>query len=130
MKHLNKFKTFNIDEKTPKALYDQLNNEFHFDLDPCPLFSILNGLKVPWYGNIFINPPYSRGVKNWILKAIEEINKGNCKRVVFLLPAYTDTKLFHEMILPLADEIRFIKGRLKFSDHENSAPFASMIVIY
>jgi site-specific DNA-methyltransferase (adenine-specific) len=49
---------------------------------------------------------------------------------VFLIPARTDTRWFHEIVLPYAKEIRFIKGRLKFGDSKNSAPFPSMIVIF
>ena len=49
--------------------------------------------------------------------------------VVMLLPARTDTKWFHNHIYGNS-EIRFIKGRLKFGDAVNSAPFPSMIVIY
>jgi site-specific DNA-methyltransferase (adenine-specific) len=46
-----------------------------------------------------------------------------------LIPARTDTKYFHEYIYNKA-EIRFLKGRLKFGGHSNSAPFPSMVVIY
>lgn len=49
--------------------------------------------------------------------------------VVMLLPARTDTKWFHEYVLPYA-EIYFIKGRLKFGDSKNSAPFPSMIAVF
>ncbi len=49
---------------------------------------------------------------------------------ILLLPARTDTKIFHEIILPNAKEIRFIEGRLKFQQYKNSAPFPSMIVIF
>ena len=49
---------------------------------------------------------------------------------VFLLPAYTDVRWFHEIVLQKANEIRFIKGRLKFGNHFNSAPFANMLVIF
>lgn len=49
--------------------------------------------------------------------------------VVMLIPARTDTKWFHEYIYKKA-EIRFIKGRLKFGDSKNSAPFPSMVVIF
>lgn len=49
---------------------------------------------------------------------------------VFLLPARTDTRWFHEIVLPLAKEIRFIKGRLKFSGAKWNAPFPSMLVVF
>ena len=47
-----------------------------------------------------------------------------------LIPARTDTKYFHNYIYKKATEIRFIKGRLKFGDAKNSAPFPSMVVIF
>lgn len=46
-----------------------------------------------------------------------------------LIPARTDTKAFHEYIWGKA-EIRFIKGRLKFGESKNSAPFPSMVVVF
>jgi len=64
----------------------------------------------------------------FIVKGIEEWRKG--KTVVFLIPARTDTKRFHEIFIPFATEIRFLKGRLKFDDQKNSAPFPSMIVVF
>jgi site-specific DNA-methyltransferase (adenine-specific) len=49
---------------------------------------------------------------------------------VYLIPARTDTRWFHEICLPHAKEIRFLRGRLKFGDAKNCAPFPSMIVIF
>lgn len=102
---------------TPKEFYDKLNNEFHFDFDPCPLnhdMSKWDGLKTEWRNSNFINPPYSRKLKEaFIKKAIEESKKG--KLCVMLLPVSTSTVIFHDYILPNKTEIRFIKGRLRFS---------------
>jgi len=114
------------DYATPKDLYEQLNNEFHFDFDPCPLNADFDGLAIIWGGKVnFVNPPYSN-LKAWIKKSFEESQKG--KTVVMLIPSRTDTIAFHEYIYHKA-EIRFIKGRLKFSN-KGPAPFASMIVIF
>lgn len=74
----------------------------------------------------FCNPPYGRVIGDWVKKAYEESRNG---LVVMLLPARTDTKWFHEYIYGKA-EIRFLKGRLKFGDSVNSAPFPSMIVVF
>lgn len=49
---------------------------------------------------------------------------------VFLVPARTDTKWFHELVLPQAKEIRFIKGRFRFGDAKHPAPFPSMVVVF
>ena len=117
--------------KTPKALYEKLDNEFHFDFDPCPNFKWYNvkfdGLKISWKSCNFVNPPH-KTQNLWIKKAIKEADKGN--KSVMLLPARTDTRIFHEFIFPLADEIRFIKGRLHYDEYKNSALFPSMIVIF
>jgi len=123
---------------TPQNLYDELNKEFGFTLDPCAsdknhkcekYFTIEdNGLCEDWTGEVvFCNPPYSK-IKDWVEKAYIESN--GCV-VVLLIPSRTDTKYFHEYIYnKYGVEIRFIKGRLKFSDSKNSAPFPSMIVVF
>ena len=63
-------------------------------------------------------------------KALNEIEKGNTDVAVFLLPSYTDVKWFHEIALPHAKEIRFIKGRLRFGEHNNTAPFANVVLVF
>ena len=78
-------------------------------------------------GGVFCNPPYGREIGLWVKKAYEESLNGQL--IVMLLPARTDTKWFHDYILNKA-EIRFVRGRLKFGDSNNSAPFPSMVVVY
>jgi hypothetical protein len=98
---------------TPKDFYEKLNKEFSFDFDPCPLYSSFEGLCIEWGKSNFVNPPYSKDLKEkFVLKAIEEAKKG--KKCVLLLPVSTSTKLFHDHIQPNAKEIRFVKGRIKF----------------
>jgi len=127
---LNKvvFKSESVEWPTPKALYEQLDAEFRFDFDPCPLGGSQDGLSrlfTRWDGRrVFCNPPYGPEIRKFLERAFE------AEIAVYLLPARTDTKWFHELVLPHAKEIRFIRGRLKFGDAENSAPFPSMIVIY
>lgn len=118
-----------IDWATPKHFYDALDAEFHFNDDPCPLRSeIMDGLTREWGSVTFCNPPYRRGeLTKWLMKGKDESEKG--KTVVFLIPARTDTKYFHEIIM-LAKEIRFVRGRLKFGECGNSAPFPSMVVVF
>ena len=124
---------------TPQKFYDKLNDEFNFTLDPCAtednakcdnFFTVDDdGLKQDWSGNIvFCNPPYGRVIKDWVKKSYEESLKNNTT-VVMLIPSRTDTIYFHDFIYGKA-EIRFIKGRLKFGDAKNSAPFPSIVVIY
>lgn len=98
---------------TPKALYEELHAEFKFDFDPCPLHSQFDGLIIEWGKSNFVNPPYSRKLKEaFINKAVSESKKG--KLCVCLLPVSTSTALFHDVIKPNAKEIRFIKGRVRF----------------
>lgn len=129
----------NSDEwATPQWLFDELNKEFNFTLDPCAteenhkvsnyLTKESNGLAISWGGyNVFCNPPYSQ-IDKWVEKAFRETRNDNTI-VVLLIPSRTDTRYFHNYIYQRA-EIRFIKGRLKFNESKNSAPFPSMIVIF
>jgi len=107
----------NVDDwKTPPEVYDKLNDEFNFDFDPCPLKHNTNewsGLEIDWGKRNFINPPYSRKLKDaFVKKAVEESKKG--KLCVLLLPVSTSTVLFHDYIKPNAKDIRFLRGRVKF----------------
>lgn len=131
-KNSNTYKTFNVNEKTPSGFYNQINDEFHFDFDPCPLNPDyeVDGLSIDWGKRVYVNPPYGKEVRSWLEKGLQERENGNSELVVFLLPAYTDVKWFHEIVLPMAKEIRFIKGRLKFGEHSNTAPFANMLIVF
>ena len=75
-----------------------------------------------------MNPPYGRGIKEWIEKAYEESRKKNTM-VVALIPSRTDTKYRHDYVLK-AHQLYFVKGRLKFGNGENSAPFPSAVVVF
>ena len=110
---------------TPPELYNELNKEFNFDFDPCPYNEgdiINDGLKIDWGKSNFVNPPYSQKLKEqFIIKGIEEMKKGNIS--VFLIPVSTSTKLFHDYIKPNANEIRFLKGRIKFGKINDNGEF-------
>src|SRR5688500_3675201 len=121
------FTSLRGDWKTPKALYQALDAEFGFDHDPCPVKPKTNGLESEWGKVNFVNPPYGREIRKWIQKGYEENLKG--KIIVFLLPSRTDTTWWHDFVMK-ATEIRFIRGRLKFDDQRNSAPFPSAIAIF
>jgi phage N-6-adenine-methyltransferase len=125
---------------TPQDFYDKLNAEFCFTLDAaarpetakCPQFFTAenSALDKPWQtgGAVFCNPPYSRGLQaKFIRKGFEESNTG--KTVVFLIPARPDTAIWHDVIFPHA-EVRFVRGRIKFSGHKNAAPFPCAVVIF
>lgn len=122
--------------ETPDALYQELNSEFHFDFDPCPLHATFDGLACEWGRVNFINPPYNRIDKpKFIKKAFDEWRKG--KTCVLLIPAATGTKQFHELILPHA-EVRFLKGRVAFKGFNSKGIYStrnkgkhdSMVVVF
>lgn len=125
-----------VEWATPEGLFDELDGEFGFNLDPCATDENAkcrdyftkedDGLDQSWKNcRVFMNPPYGRVIGKWVEKmATERIKVG-----VALLPARTDTIWFHKWIYGKA-EIRFIKGRIKFGDGKQSSPFPSMIVIF
>ena len=109
---------------TPKDLYDQYMAMGAFD--PCPIEWIEDGLSIDWKPLTYVNPPYSN-IRGFIEKALLEIEKGNTYLAIFLVPARVDTKWFQELIYG-KHAYKFIKGRLKFGDSTNSAPFPSMLI--
>lgn len=118
-------------------MFNELDREFHFDLDPCAtdfnakcsnyFTKKQDGLSRGWWGSVFMNPPYGREIIKWVKKAYEESKRPLVDVVVCLVPARTDTAWWHDYCMK--GEIRFIRGRIKFSG-KGSAPFPSAIVIF
>lgn len=138
MKNETLFSSESDEWETPSDLFDTLDHEFHFTLDACAtadnkkcdkyISKQEDGLKTDWGGQkVWCNPPYSE-VSKWVRKAFYE-TRTEKTIVALLLPSRTDTKYFHDYILNRA-EVRFLKGRLKFSGAKYNAPFPSMIVIF
>lgn len=128
---------------TPQDLFDALDREFHFTLDVCAtpenakckdFYSpMIDGLRQPWLGVCWMNPPYGREIGKWVQKAYQSSRAGAI--VVCLLPARTDTRwwqtfVWNEAIGQIANEIRFLAGRIRFSGSRNCAPFPSAIVVF
>lgn len=125
---------------TPQDLFDKLNNEFNFTLDVCATHDNAkcsryftkddDGLGKSWAGEVcWMNPPYGREIGNWMKKAYEESLQG--ATVVCLVPSRTDTQWWWNTAMNVwPNGIRFIKGRLKFGNSKQSAPFPSAIVIF
>lgn len=129
-----------VEWATPRTLFEMLDREFRFTLDVCATaensqcveYFPEHGLQRAWVplkdGPVWCNPPYGRGIGNWVEKAYRETRTYGI--VVMLLPARTDTQWFHDYCLK-ASEIRFLRGRLCFNDSRTKrAPFPSMIVIF
>ena len=144
------FSSISNEWETPKELFEKLNMEFKFTLDPCctednktceTYYTMKdNGLTKDWGGHsVYVNPPYGREIGKWVKKCYDESLKGTL--CVMCIPSRTDTKWFHEYIYGKA-EIRFLKGRLKFINRllpsykedgnfkVSSAPFPSMVVVF
>jgi phage N-6-adenine-methyltransferase len=121
---------------TPQDFYDSLNAEFGLTVDVCAsadnakcetyFTKEQDGLKQIWTGVVWCNPPYGREIGKWIKKAYQTAARGHT--VVMLIPARTDTAYWHDYVV--YGEVRFIRGRLKFGGHKNSAPFPSAVVIF
>lgn len=144
-------KSISSEWETPQELYEKLDKEFHFTLDPCCqeynhkcdkyYTAEVDGLNQDWRGEIvFCNPPYGHEIKFWVEKCFREGQHPDTT-VVMLIPARTDTQWFHKYILGKA-EVRFLQGRLKFINRMlpswredgnfkiSPAPFPSMVVIF
>lgn len=127
---------------TPTPLFDKLNEEFGFTLDPCATAENAkcqtyftreqSGLQFSWDGHtVFMNPPYGSEIKSWTEKAYTQslsTDRHEGVTVVCLVPARTDTAWWHDYAMK--GEVRFIRGRIKFNGHKNSAPFPSALVIF
>ena len=133
------FSSNSVEWSTPQWLFDELDNEFHFTLDPCSTHEnhkcdkyftkAENGLLQDWQGEtVYCNPPYGKQISQWVEKCYREGIKDNTT-VVMLIPARTDTAYFHDFILNRS-EIRFVPGRLYFNDGKGRSPFASIVVIF
>jgi len=119
---------------TPQKFFDAISVLYGpFDIDVCADASnakchvyfdkVADGLAQTWTGKCWMNPPYGRDIGKWMKKASE-----SNATVVCLVPARTDTNWWHEYAMK--GEITFIKGRLKFGDAKNSAPFPSAVVVF
>lgn len=132
------FSSARDDWATPQDFFDALDEEFSFTLDVCASASnakcanyftrAVDGLSQEWScERCWMNPPYGREINTWIKKAVEASRRGAL--VVCLVPARTDTAWWHDYAVQ-ADEIRFVRGRLRFGDAKHAAPFPSAILIF
>jgi len=123
--------------ETPQKFFDDWSAKIGgFDVDvcataenaKCPKFfdKQINGLEQDWFGKCWMNPPYGREIGKWMGKALAESKKGAV--VVCLVPSRTDTRWWHDYAMQ--GQITFIRGRLKFGNAKNSAPFPSAVVVF
>lgn len=124
---------------TPHSFFDPLNVEFNLKIDSAaardnamlPIFwdAQIDAFKQDWRDKrIWCNPPYGR---KEIYRWVERCATGGATIVVALLPARTDTRWFHDFIYQKENvEIRFVKGRIKFSGTTGAGKFPSMLVVF
>ena len=125
--------------ETPQDFFDKLDAIYGFTLDACAEWHTAkvdcyytkeqDALNQDWKGVVWCNPPYGREQAKFVLKAYKESVKHN-STVVVLIPARPDTKLWQNTIFPNANQVCFIKGRLKFGGAKESAPFPSALVVF
>lgn len=123
---------------TPPELLAKLGE---FDLDPCsPVrrpsdtaakhFTIEDdGLAQPWYGRVWLNPPYGPYTWKW-LSRLADHGDG-----IALIYARTETVQFFASVWDRADAVLFLKGRLNFhlpsgERSERNAGAPSVLVAY
>ncbi len=114
---------------TPAKLYNWYIERGY--IDPCPLHCKIDALtKKDWpiRAKYFVNPPYSN-INSFVELAIQLIEVYEAIRIILLVPARTDTKWFHKIInSKYCDSLEFIRGRLKFGNSNNSAPFPTILI--
>jgi phage N-6-adenine-methyltransferase len=121
---------------TPQDLYDKYHARYAFELDVCATagntkcsryFTVADdGLAQEWRDRCWMNPPYGREIGAWMRKAWSSAEAGAL--VVCLVPARTDTAWWHDYAVK--GDVEFLRGRLKFGGHKNSAPFPSAVVVF
>lgn len=125
---------------TPKKILDAVLAVLgEIDLDPCSnshenpnvpasvhYTKEDDGLSKGWNGRVFLNPPYGRDVQKWTNKLVNDYKSRNVTEAIVLVAARTDTKWFNRLGYHATCWCA-VKGRLKFSDSINSAPFPSSV---
>ena len=125
--------------ETPQDFFNKLDDLFGFTLDACASIDNAkvgnyytveqNALIQEWQGVVWCNPPYGREQVKFIKKAYDESVKHG-STVVCLIPARPDTKVWQDLIFAKADQVCFIKGRLKFGNSKDAAPFPSALIVF
>lgn len=135
-----------IDWGTPRSFIDwiQKYRKVTFTLDaaasdhnhkaPNYITKEMDSLSMNWSGHVWLNPPYGREIPKWLNKCVEQIHNPTVRSITVLIPARTDTKWMHEIVMPHADKVYLIKGRFNHvranAIEGANAPFPSMLVVF
>lgn len=105
-----------------------------FDLDPCgapghPTAGTVwtpeevgDGLSLPWFGRVWLNPPYGRTIDQWVTRLMIHGHG------VALIPCTPDTRLWQNVILPQASAVLFVRGRIRYLNSPSPANHPSALV--
>lgn len=128
--------TTRSDWLTPPDLKAKIYARWKLDFDPCPYPRPpgFDGLRIPWNGRAFVNPPYGKDTSQWLAKGLGEVMAARCPIAVYLIHSRTDTHAFHRHVLPFPQELYFIQGRVAFhlpgTPKPVPAPFPSLIAVF
>jgi hypothetical protein len=130
------------DVRTPHDVFERLDAQYRFDLDPCdsiekpdwlgiPSYNLnrgLNGLKLPWYGNVFVNPPWN-DIQTWITKAFIELEDKRANFVIFFIPSRTETNWYHRLLnSEFFLNLSFLNKRVHFDGQKG--PYVTGISVF
>jgi phage N-6-adenine-methyltransferase len=115
-------KAFDLDPCSPGRFQSRVRARIHYTRDD-------DGLRLPWCGSVYMNPPYGRAIPAWAAKARAEVAAGRATFVLGLIPARTDTRWWHQDVAVHAS-IWLLRGRLAFVDGQAPAPFPSALILW
>lgn len=127
---------------TPPEILELVYKVMSIDLDPASPWpetvlarkhytKEMDGLRLPWRGRIFLNPPYGRSISKWVDKFDSEWRIGNVRDAILLVPAKTDTKWFGKLA-KLSSGICCWEGRIRFISPlgvKGTGTFASLFIL-
>jgi len=128
-------KSKSVNWHTPLIVLEKVRAVMSIDLDPCSnrgnhtkakrTFTRKDdALSKQWKGNVFMNPPYGKGMRDWIHKLISEHQAGRVPQAIALVPARTNARWFQELA-KAADAVCFPQGGLRFINgktHKEAKP--------
>ncbi len=133
---------------TPTEIWRPLSRAVDgFDLDPCSGAEAVpiaperytkedDGLRQPWHGDVFVNPPWSgsdgdgSAKEAWLQKAISEALREETDRIIVLLPVDTSTHWFHSYVVE-AESVCFVgPGRIPFEGGDRNPSFGLLIAVF
>ena len=134
----NNFNSNSTEYETPLEIFTPLESEFNLKMDvaashknaKCLFFYTkeMDAFTMPWNKNFWMNPPWGRDLKKWVKYAHEQVNIHKIIGVL-LLPVRTNTQWWHKYIINAKQEVRFLKGEIKFNNMDRGLWLPVAIII-